>query len=97
MTGKSYLGTLATAAATTGIEGLETIISEAAISSWYDYYRDGGLVVSPDGYVGEDADVLAQECFSRRKDLAQYQKIATKWQKQLDLHLCWSRPPDWKL
>lgn len=84
MTGKSYLGTLATAAATTGIEGLETIISEAAISSWYDYYRDGGLVVSPDGYVGEDADVLAQECFSRRKDLAQYQKIAAKWQTQLD-------------
>ena len=30
MTGKSYLGTLATAAATTGVEGLSTIISEAA-------------------------------------------------------------------
>lgn len=46
MTGKSYLGTLATAAATTGVEGLSTIISEAAISNWYDYYRDGGLVVA---------------------------------------------------
>lgn len=50
MTGKSYLGTLATAAATTGVEGLSTIISEAAISNWYDYYRDGGLVVAPGGF-----------------------------------------------
>lgn len=83
MTGKSYLGTLATAAATTGVEGLETIISEAAISNWYDYYRDGGLVVSPDGYIGEDADVLAEECFSRRKNAADYQKVATKWKEAL--------------
>lgn len=67
MTGKSYLGTLATAAATTGVEGLSTIISEAAISNWYDYYRDGGLVVAPGGFPGEDADVLAEDCFSRRK------------------------------
>ena len=63
MTGKSYLGTLATAAATTGVEGLKTIISEAAISSWYDYYRDGGLVIAPGGFPGEDADILAEECF----------------------------------
>ncbi|MBD5069189.1 MAG: Xaa-Pro dipeptidyl-peptidase [Lactobacillus sp.] len=83
MTGKSYLGTLATAAATTGVKGLETIISEAAISSWYDYYRDGGLVVSPDGFVGEDADILAEECFSRRKNAGEFIKIADKWQEAL--------------
>lgn len=75
MTGKSYLGTLATAAATTGTPALKTIISEAAISSWYDYYREGGLVISPGGYVGEDADVLAELCFSRRKKAADYLKI----------------------
>lgn len=76
MTGKSYLGTLAIAAATTGVAGLETVISEAAISSWYDYYREHGLVAAPDGFPGEDADVLAIECFSRQNDGADYLKIA---------------------
>ncbi|USS93023.1 Xaa-Pro dipeptidyl-peptidase [Fructilactobacillus ixorae] len=65
MTGRSYLGTLAIAAATTGVAGLKTIIPEAAISSWYDYYRENGLVVAPGGFQGEDADVLAGETFSR--------------------------------
>ncbi|MCO7125375.1 Xaa-Pro dipeptidyl-peptidase [Sporolactobacillus shoreicorticis] len=72
MTGRSYLGTLATAAATTGVEGLKTIISEAAISSWYGYYREGGLMIAPDGYPGEDADVLAIETMSRMKAAADY-------------------------
>jgi X-Pro dipeptidyl-peptidase len=67
MTGKSYLGTLAIAAATSGVEGLKTVISEAAISSWYDYYRENGLVVAPGGFQGEDADVLAVDTFSRLK------------------------------
>ncbi|HIW89171.1 MAG TPA: Xaa-Pro dipeptidyl-peptidase [Candidatus Ligilactobacillus excrementipullorum] len=75
MTGRSYLGTLATAAATTGVTGLKTIISEAAISSWYDYYRDNGLVVAPGGFPGEDADVLAEECFSRQLDGGDYYQI----------------------
>lgn len=75
MTGRSYLGTLATAAATTGVEGLETIISEAAISSWYDYYRDGGLVAAPDTFQGEDMDVLAAEVFSRKIDAGDYLRI----------------------
>ncbi len=74
MTGKSYLGTLATAAATTGVAGLKTIISEAAISSWYDYYRENGLVVAPVDCQGEDTDVLAKLCFSRKKDAADYAK-----------------------
>ena len=72
MTGRSYLGTLATAAATTGVAGLKTIISEAAISSWYDYYRDNGLVIAPGGFPGEDADVLAVETFSRMMKHADY-------------------------
>ncbi|MDR0921411.1 MAG: Xaa-Pro dipeptidyl-peptidase [Lactobacillales bacterium] len=65
MTGKSYLGTLATAVATTGVEGLATVISEAAISDWYQYYRDNGLVIAPGGFPGEDADVLAELTYSR--------------------------------
>ncbi|KRM95518.1 x-prolyl-dipeptidyl aminopeptidase [Liquorilactobacillus aquaticus DSM 21051] len=83
MTGRSYLGTLATAAATIGVSGLKTIISEAAISSWYDYYRDGGLVVAPGGFPGEDADVLAMECFSRKKQPADYLKVKKVFKKQL--------------
>ncbi|WP_373893926.1 Xaa-Pro dipeptidyl-peptidase [Virgibacillus natechei] len=43
MIGKSYDGTLANGAAATGVEGLETIVPIGAISSWYDYYRYGGI------------------------------------------------------
>lgn len=83
MTGKSYLGTLATAAATTGVAGLKTVISEAAISSWYDYYRDGGLVIAPGGFPGEDADVLAEECFSRQKQAGDYLKCQNQFNSDL--------------
>lgn len=83
MTGRSYLGTLAIAAATTGVAGLKTIIAEAAISSWYDYYRENGLVVAPQGFPGEDADVLAMETFSRKKQAGDYHKIASTWQQHL--------------
>ena len=75
MTGRSYLGTLSTAVATTGVAGLSAIVSEAAISSWYDYYRENGLVMAPGGFQGEDADVLAAETFSRTENLADYLKI----------------------
>lgn len=43
MIGKSYDGTLANGAAAAGIEGLETIVPIGGISSWYDYYRYGGI------------------------------------------------------
>ena len=42
MIGVSYNGTLPNAVAATGVEGLETIVPIAAISSWYDYYRANG-------------------------------------------------------
>jgi X-Pro dipeptidyl-peptidase len=58
MTGTSYDGTLCLAAATTGVEGLEAIIPIAPVASFYHYYRSNGLVRSPDGYLGEDVDVL---------------------------------------
>ena len=47
MTGVSYNGTLPNQVATTGVEGLKTIVPISAISSWYDYYRANGLVVAP--------------------------------------------------
>ncbi|MCD6394502.1 MAG: Xaa-Pro dipeptidyl-peptidase [Planctomycetes bacterium] len=58
MTGTSYNGTLALAAATTGVEGLEAIIPVSPNTSYYHYYRSNGLVRSPGGYIGEDIDVL---------------------------------------
>jgi X-Pro dipeptidyl-peptidase len=47
MVGVSYNGTLPNQVATTGVDGLETIVPISAISSWYDYYRANGLVVAP--------------------------------------------------
>lgn len=79
MTGKSYLGTLAIAVAATGVEGLDTIIEEAGISSWYDYYRENGLVVAPGGFQGEDADVLAVDTFSRYKLTGDYLPMKATW------------------
>lgn len=65
MMGVSYNGTLPNAVASTGVDGLETIVPIAAISSWYDYYRSDGAVVAPGGYQGEDADVLADYVHTR--------------------------------
>jgi X-Pro dipeptidyl-peptidase len=68
MIGVSYNGTLPNQVATTGVEGLETIVPISAISSWYDYYRANGLVRAPhsntqgvgdNAFQGEDTDVLA--------------------------------------
>lgn len=64
-TGLSYLGTMSNGLATTGVDGLEVIIAEAGISSWYNYYRENGLVTSPGGYPGEDFDSLAELTYSR--------------------------------
>jgi X-Pro dipeptidyl-peptidase len=67
MVGVSYNGTLPNQVATTGVDGLETIVPISAISSWYDYYRANGLVVAPhsepqgvgdNAFQGEDTDVL---------------------------------------
>ena len=64
-TGLSYLGTMSNGLATTGVNGLEVIVAEAGISSWYNYCRENGLVTSPGGYPGEDFDSLAELTYSR--------------------------------
>jgi len=77
MVGVSYNGTLPNQVATTGVEGLETIVPISAISSWYDYYRANGLVRAPhsevqgvgdNGFLGEDTDVLASFIGGSRMD-----------------------------
>lgn len=83
-TGKSYLGTMSTGLATTGVEGLEVIIAEAAISSWYDYYRENGLVCSPGGYPGEDLDVLTELTYSRSLQAGDFLKQKETYYQLLD-------------
>lgn len=65
MIGVSYNGTLPNMVAAGGVEGLKAIVPIGAIADWYDYYRSNGLVVSPGGYPGEDADVLAKAVVRR--------------------------------
>lgn len=84
MTGKSYIGTLTIAAATTGVEGLKTIVPQAAISNWYDYYRCNGLNVPALGWQGDDADLLAEYCFSRVFDPEDYKDVKDCFDNVLD-------------
>ncbi|WP_247948261.1 Xaa-Pro dipeptidyl-peptidase [Streptococcus constellatus] len=90
-TGISYLGTLSNGLATTGVDGLEVIIAEAGISSWYNYYRENGLVTSPGGYPGEDFDSLTELTYSRNllagenlRHNAAYQSRLTELKANLD-------------
>jgi X-Pro dipeptidyl-peptidase len=91
MIGTSYNGTLANQVATTGVEGLRTIVPISSISSWYDYYRANGLVVAPHSrpggvrdneFLGEDMDVLARfiggnRCAAQTRRLRRAQDRAT--------------------
>ncbi len=43
MIGKSYDGSVANGAASTGVEGLETIVPIGGISRWYDYHLNNGV------------------------------------------------------
>ena len=83
-TGLSYLGTLSNGLATTGVNGLEVIIAEAGISSWYNYYRENGLVTSPGGYPGEDFDSLAELTYSRNLLAGDYIRGNEAYQADLE-------------
>jgi X-Pro dipeptidyl-peptidase len=83
MSGKSYLGTMCIGVATTGVKGLKTIIPEAGISNWYNYYRKNGLVAPAIGWQGDDLDILAQYCFSRAKDENDYKIVKEAYSKVL--------------
>ncbi len=72
MIGTSYNGTLALAAATTGVEGLECIVPIAPNTSYYHYYRSNGLIRHPGGYMGEDIDVLYNFIYSGDETKREY-------------------------
>jgi len=84
MNGKSYVGTLAIAALMSGVEGLKTIVPEASISNWYEYYRSDGLVLPALGWQGDDADLLALYCMSRMNDLDDYKNVKEMFEKSLE-------------
>jgi X-Pro dipeptidyl-peptidase len=72
MIGTSYGGTLAVAAATTGVAGLEAIVPIAPNTSYYHYYRSYGLVRHPGGWLGEDIDFLFDFISSGRPERREY-------------------------
>ncbi|MGN0712002.1 MAG: Xaa-Pro dipeptidyl-peptidase [Anaerovoracaceae bacterium] len=84
MSAKSYLGTMCIGVAATGVEGLKTIIPEAGIANWYDYYRSNGLNLPAMGWQGDDLDILAKYCFSRAKDEKDYEAVKEAYDKALD-------------
>ena len=64
MTGISWCGTLAWEVATTGVEGLDTIVPVAGIADWYDWKNQQGLCV--DDMANYNAlTVLTDTCSSR--------------------------------
>lgn len=75
MSAKSYLGTMCIGVAATGVEGLKTIIPEAGISNWYNYYRCNGLNLPALEWQGDDLDTLAKYCFSRNLDPNEPQEV----------------------
>ena len=75
---------MSTGLATTGVDGLAMIIAESAISSWYNYYRENGLVCSPGGYPGEDLDVLTELTYSRNLLAGDYLRHNDRYQELLN-------------
>lgn len=62
LTGLSYVGTMAYEVATLGVKGLDTVIPEGAIGSWYDYINSQGLCMMDSyGYTS-----YLGSCFSTR-------------------------------
>ncbi|MTB63579.1 Xaa-Pro dipeptidyl-peptidase [Streptococcus sp. zg-86] len=86
-TGLSYLGTMSNALATTAVDGLEVIIAEAGISSWYDYYRENGLVTSPGGYPGEDLDSLTALTYSRSLHAGDFLRSKSQYQTAFEAEI----------
>ena len=94
MIGVSWDGTIANAVASTGVEGLKTIVPVAAISSWYDYTRGNGIPFY-DEYVKFLADYIShyesQTCLNLTPVLQTKSDDVTgsynKWWSQRDFRL----------
>ena len=81
MTGRSYAGTTQFGLATTGVEGLETIVPVAGIASWYEYTNSQGIATrSNPAY----SDWLAWYCAGRYLDKADWDTISEKYGNYLN-------------
>lgn len=79
MTGRSYAGTTQFGLATTGVEGLETIVPVGGIASWYEYSCSQGMYLRSSGYT----DSLAGYCASRFLDKPDWSTISEKYTNYL--------------
>ena len=66
MIGVSYDGTLPIAAASTGVEGLKSIVPIAGVSSYYDHRRSYGGIMMSNPTLGTDADTLFDNILTRK-------------------------------
>lgn len=73
MTGRSYAGTTQFGLATTGVEGLKTIVPVAAIASWYEYTNSQGVFIDSEPAY---SDALAGYCAGRKLDEEDWNSIA---------------------
>lgn len=76
MTGRSYAGTTQFGLATTGVEGLETIVPVAGIASWYDYTNAQGISTNRSAAY---SDSLASYCAGRYLDDDDWNNIVAKY------------------
>lgn len=76
MTGRSYAGTTQFGLATTGVEGLETIVPVAGIASWYEYTNSQGISTETNPAY---SDVLALYCAGRYLDKEDWATIEDKY------------------
>ena len=79
MTGRSYAGTTQFGLATTGVEGLETIVPVGGIASWYEYSCSQGMYLRDEGYT----NWLAGYCASRKQDTSDWNAVGTKYASYL--------------
>ena len=66
MIGVSYDGTLPIAAASTGVEGLKSIVPIAGVSSYYNHRRSYGGIMMSNPTLGTDPDTLFDNILSRK-------------------------------
>ena len=81
MTGRSYGGTTDFAVASTGVEGLETIVPVAGIASWYEYTNSQGIST---GRNPAYSDNLGFYCNGRYIDEDDWNSMKDVYQKYLN-------------
>lgn len=77
MTGLSWAGTTTFGVASTGVEGLKTVVPAAGIASWYDYFNSQGSPL--DNAPGSDISWLSVYTSGRILDQADWDTIKDRY------------------